>query len=147
MDRGFIPRNQSDYGDDYPDRVYFFLNITRDNFQGAVNNFAEYTKQNYRKKLENAQEDYKNGKISKEKYNYIVSHRYEYRDWIILKVNIKDSRSYNPDDMTTMYRFFDDPRSPGIFTYENIDPQCISIEGEVRVTKDKNDLEEFIIDK
>lgn len=145
QEKGFIPRNLSEYGDDYPDRVYFFTQIPPDNFQSNVNNFAQYVKESYRKKLEKAQDDYKNGKISKRKYDYIISHRYEYRDWVILRVNIKDSRSYNPDDPTTMYKFFDDPRSIGIFTYENIDPQCISIEGELHLKGDKNDFEKFIL--
>lgn len=57
------------------------------------------------------------------------------KDWLILKVNIKDRKSYKENDKSTMYRFFEDSKSQyGIFTYENIDPQCISIYKEIRLS-------------
>jgi hypothetical protein len=115
-----------------------------DNFEGHVQDFGKYAKEDYQKKLEQAREAYEAGKLPKEKYNYIVAHRYDYRDWVIVKVNIKDKRSYIEDDITTWYRFFDDPKCPGIFTYENIDPLCITIGEEVKF-KDTNDFEEFVI--
>ena len=50
------------------------------------------------------------------------------KDWIILKIDLKTRGSYIENDKSTMYRFFDDPKSQGgIFTYENIDPLCLSI--------------------
>ena len=57
------------------------------------------------------------------------------KGWLILKVNIKDRKSYKENDKSTMYRFFEEPKSQyGIFTYENIDPQCISIYKEIRLS-------------
>lgn len=46
---------------------------------------------------------------------------------------------FDENDTATHYRFFDDPRTVnGIFTYENIDPLCISIidEKEIQSTED-----------
>ena len=35
-----------------------------------------------------------------------------------------------------MYRFFDDPKGQNsVFTYENIDPKCISLDKEIKVFK------------
>ena len=49
------------------------------------------------------------------------------KDWVILKIDLKTRGSYIENDKSTMYRFFDDPKSQGgVFTYENIDPLCIS---------------------
>ena len=125
QEKGFIPRNSGTYGDDYPDRVYFFFTngCPADIFfQSKAAGFAQYLKTEYEQRVAQAEEDYEAGRISKQKRDYIVSHREDYRDWVVLKVDVKDRRSYIQDDRTTMYRFFDDPRSPGIFTYENIDP-------------------------
>ena len=33
------------------------------------------------------------------------------KDWLILKINLKDKRSYKENDKSTMYRFFEDPKS------------------------------------
>ena len=143
LKNGFIPRNSKSYVDNYPDRVYLFTRMPPDNFQARVDEFATTRKKQYRKILEQARDDYNTGKISKEKYNYIVNHRYDYRDWIIVEVNIKDHRSYIPGDKVTQYRFFDDPRCAGIFTYENIDPLCINIIGDVTMSTDTDDYEEF----
>lgn len=55
-------------------------------------------------------------------------------DWLILKIDLKDRRSYIENDKSTMYRFFEDPKAQNaVFTYENIDPQCISIYKELKV--------------
>ena len=49
------------------------------------------------------------------------------KDWVILKIDLKTKGSYIENDKSTMYRFFDDPKSQsGVFTYENIDPLCLS---------------------
>mgnify|MGYP007012491723 CR=1 FL=1 len=148
QEKGFIPRNDSEFGDEYPDRVYFFTEIPPDNFRQYATDLAEYLKEGYRKRLEQAQIDFSERRISKLKYDYIVRHRYDYRDWVILKVDLKDRRSYIPNDITTTYRFFDDPRSQnGIFTYENIDPQCITGADELHIENDTDDCEEFLINK
>ena len=56
------------------------------------------------------------------------------KEWLILKINLKDKRSYKENDKSTMYRFFEDPKSQyGVFTYENIDPQCIEFYKEVKL--------------
>lgn len=56
-------------------------------------------------------------------------------DWLILKIDLKDRRSYIENDKSTMYRFFEDPKAQNaVFTYENIDPQCISIYKELKVS-------------
>lgn len=56
-------------------------------------------------------------------------------DWLILKIDLKDRRSYIENDKSTMYRFFEDPKEQNaVFTYENIDPQCISIYKELKVS-------------
>ena len=126
IQKGLIPRNQNSYGDNYPDRVYFFTKIPKDNFKKYSDNFAEQLKSFYKKVLMNIQQQYTNGKISEEKARYFYNRRYDYRDWIVLKINLKDKRSYKENDSITKYRFFDDPKTTGgIFTYENIDPICI----------------------
>lgn len=57
-------------------------------------------------------------------------------DWLILKIDLKDRRSYIENDKSTMYRFFEDPKAQhAVFTYENIDPQCISVYKELKVSK------------
>lgn len=79
----------------------------------------------------------------KECYKYAYNHRYDYRDWVVIKIDLKDKRSYVENDISTHYRFFDDPRShDGIFTYENIDPQCLSLQKEFHLT-DTDDFEYF----
>lgn len=56
------------------------------------------------------------------------------KEWLILKINLKNKRSYKENDKSTMYRFFEDPKSQyGVFTYENIDPQCIEFYKEVKL--------------
>ena len=56
------------------------------------------------------------------------------KEWLILKINLKDKRSYKENDKSTMYRFFEDPKSQyGVFTYENIDLQCIEFYKEVKL--------------
>lgn len=143
LKNGFIPRNSKSYVDNYPDRVYLFTRMPPDNFQARVDEFATTRKKQYRKILEQARDDYNTGKNSKEKYNYIANHRYDYRDWIIVEVNIKDRCSYIPGDKVTQYRFFDDPKCARVFTYENIDPLCINIIGDVTMSTDTDDYEEF----
>ena len=41
---------------------------------------------------------------------YIVEHRYVYRSFSILKIDLKEKRFFEEDDITTHYRFFDDPK-------------------------------------
>ena len=101
LKNGFIPRNSKSYADNYPDRVFLFTRMPPDNFQARIDEFAKNRKEYYKKILEQARDDYNAGKISKDKYNYIVNHRYDYRDWIIVEVNIKDRRSYIPGDKVT----------------------------------------------
>ena len=48
---------------------------------------------------------------------------------IILKIDLKDRKSYIENYEATMYRFFDDPKGQNsVFTYENIDPACINVD-------------------
>lgn len=55
-------------------------------------------------------------------------------DWLILKIDLKDRRSYIENDLSTQYKFFEDPKAQfAVFTYENIDPQCIEIYKEIRL--------------
>ena len=80
---------------------------------------------------------------------YIVEHRYDYRSFTILKIDLKEKRFFEEDDITTHYRFFDDPKSEGVFTYENIDPMCISVYKTIEM-EDTDDFEfvlEFLNDK
>ena len=80
---------------------------------------------------------------------YIVEHRYDYCSFSILKINLKDKRFFEENDITTHYRFFDDPKSEGIFTYEDIDPMCISVYKTIEM-EDTDDFEfvlEFLNDK
>ena len=80
---------------------------------------------------------------------YIVEHRYDYRSFTILKIDLKEKRFFEENDITTHYKFFDDPKSEGVFTYENIDPMCISVYKTIEM-EDTDDFEfvlEFLNDK
>lgn len=144
-EKGFIPRNSHVYDDNYPDRVYFFTKLPPDGFKKTVENFAEYAKQDMRRRLEKARQQYWDGDMTKYTYDILVSHRYDYREWVVVKVDLKDKRTYVEDDRTTKYRFFNDPRSiNGIFTYENIDPLCLTYHSSVRLENDTDDLDEFL---
>ena len=125
-----IPRNSGAYIDDYPDRIYFFRKKPLDNFLITIKNFIQSKRDATIKDLEKTIDLYNSGKIPLETLKYKFKHRYDYCDWVILEVDIKKKNSYKKNDITTQYKFFDDPKSPGIFTYENIDPRCISKIGE-----------------
>ena len=57
-----------------------------------------------------------------------LSRNTDIKEWVILKIDLKTRGSYIENDKSTMYRFFDDPKSQyGVFTYENIDPLCITL--------------------
>ena len=80
---------------------------------------------------------------------YIVEHRYDYRSFTILKIDLKEKRFFEEDDITTHYKFFDDPKLECIFTYENIDSMCISVYKTIEM-EDTDDFEfvlEFLNDK
>ena len=58
------------------------------------------------------------------------------KEWLVLKIDLKTRNSYIENDKSTMYRFFDDPKSNyGVFTYENIDPSCVTIYDKVIIDK------------
>lgn len=98
---GLIPRSKQFNGDNYPDRVYFYL------------------KYNYNKLESYAKDLFKN----KQNINNAV----------ILKIDLKTRGSYIEGNKATMYRFFDDPKGwNSVFTYENIDPKCISLDREIK---------------
>ncbi len=145
-DKGLIPRNKQFYYDDYPDRVYLFPNLPPDNFEQRCKEFAETRKKKKREILTQAIADYKENKISREKLDYLLKNRYDYRDWAVLKIDLKDPKVYRAGTLATRYRFFDDPKAPsGIFTYENIDPYYIKLPpiAEFKI-KDTDDFENLI---
>lgn len=119
---GLIPRNSGAYVDNYPDRIYFFRKRPADNFLLTIKNLLESKKQATITDLKKSIEMFNSGKIPAETLKYKFKHRYDYCDWVILEVDIKKKNSYKQNDISTQYKFFDDPKSPGIFTYENIDP-------------------------
>ena len=51
-------------------------------------------------------------------------------------IDLKTRGFYIEGNKATMYRFFDDPKGQNrVFTYENIDPKCISLDKEIKVFK------------
>lgn len=141
---GLIPRNSHTYVDNYPDRVYFWWSNSRPMLYAQVAEHAKKFKKEMITKLKETYEDYKNGKISYTKLKYIYDHRYDYREWVILKIDLKSRAVYDKNDITTQYRFFDDPKSQGLFTYENIDPLCITVDDEYYYRENSNDLDNII---
>ena len=145
-ENGLIPRNGNFYADEYPDRVYFFTNLPPDKFERRCEEFAKTRKEKKREILTKAVEDYNSEKISKSKLNSILNTRYDYRDWVVLKIDLKDEKVYKEYTRATSYKFFDDPKTPaGIFTYENIDPYFIKLPpiAEFHI-QDTNDFENMI---
>jgi hypothetical protein len=72
----------------------------------------------------------------------LIENRYDYRDWVVLKIDLKDSRIYKEHNIATQYRIFDDPKSIGVFTYENIDPYYIKLPPVAEITiSDSDDFE------
>lgn len=48
-------------------------------------------------------------------------------------IDLKTRGSYIEGNKATMYRFFDDPKGQNsVFTYENIDSICISLDKEIK---------------
>lgn len=140
-ENGLIPRNKQ-----FLDRVYLFPNLPPDNFEQRCKEFAETRKKKKREILTQAIADYKANKISREKLDYLLKNRYDYRDWAVLKIDLKDPKVYRDGTLATRYRFFDDPKAPsGIFTYENIDPYYIKLPpiAEFKI-KDTDDFENLI---
>ena len=145
--KGFIPRNSKSFNFDYPDRVYMFTRIPPDNFKMNMLNFITYKKKQIKQDLEKSVNDYMSGKITLQELKYKYNHRYDYNSWIIIKVNLKDKRTYIEDNNATKYRFFDDPNSlGGIFTYENIDPLCLNIQKEIKFDDKDKELDNIIPD-
>ena len=72
--------------------------------------------------------------MKKEKLDYIFAHAFDYLDWTIVKVDLNKNREdrYNGIER---YRFFDDPKSSGVFTYENIDPVCLSFYKRIQIER------------
>lgn len=55
-------------------------------------------------------------------------------DIVILKIDLKSRNSYIEGNKETMYRFFDDPKGQNsVFTYENIDPKCLTFDKEIKI--------------
>lgn len=145
---GLIPRNSNTY-ETYPDRIYFYLHINDKYAEKYISEHFKKFKEDKLKKLNKAVRDFKNGVITEKKFRYIVEHRYDYRSFTILKIDLKEKRFFEKDDITTHYKFFDDPKSEGVFTYENIDPMCISVYKTIEMD-DTDDFEfvlEFLNDK
>ena len=145
-EKGLIPRNKQFFYDDYPDRVYLFPSLPPDNFEQRCIEFARTRKAKKREILIQAVADYKAGKITKQKLDYLLKNRYDYREWVVLKIDLKDRKVYRDDTVATSYRFFDDPKAPsGIFTYENIDPYYIKLPPIAEFTiNDTDDFEDMI---
>ena len=145
---GLIPRNSNTY-ETYPDRIYFYLHINDKYAEKYISEHFKKFKEDKLKKLNKAVRDFKNGAITEKKFRYIVEHRYDYRSFTILKIDLKEKRFFEENDITTHYKFFDDPKSEGVFTYENIDPMCISVYKTIEM-EDTDDFEfvlEFLNDK
>jgi hypothetical protein len=53
----------------------------------------------------------KNNKIILYKNINNIEFNFNIKEWLILKINLKDKRSYKENDKSTMYRFFEDPKS------------------------------------
>lgn len=47
------------------------------------------------------------------------------KDWLIFKVSIKDKKSYKENDKSTMYRFFEDPKSQYGILHMKIQILCV----------------------
>lgn len=130
--KGFIPKNSHANMDEYPDRIFFFTQLQPDDFKTMISQFVEYRREHTAKLIREAKKKYAEGKLKKEKLDYIFAHAFDYLDWTIVKVELKKNREdrYNGIER---YRFFDDPKSSGIFTYENIDPVCLSFYKRIQI--------------
>lgn len=144
---GLIPKNSGSYVDEYPDRVYFFKSKPVDDFAMNIKNFSEFRKEQTIADIKNTIDDFNNNKTTIQKLRYKFNHRYDYCDWVVIRVDIKKKNSYDKDDITTQYRFFDDPKSSGIFTYENIDPRCLSKISEHSLPHNEPRIEELFTPK
>ena len=130
--KGFIPRNSHANMDEYPDRIFFFTRLQPDDFKSMIAQFVEYRREHTAKLIREAKKKYAEGKLKKEKLDYIFAHAFDYLDWTIVKVDLKKNREDRYDGIER-YRFFDDPKSSGVFTYENIDPICLSFYKRIQI--------------
>lgn len=121
------------------EQEYLYQNITNNEITSEIynNNYILY----YVTPLFNKEHFINNGLLFRENNKIIlfknvnnIQFDFTIKEWLILKINLKDKRSYKENDKSTMYRFFEDPKSwYGVFTYENIDPQCIEFYKEVKL--------------
>lgn len=128
---GFIPKNSGLYADNYPGRVYMFPGLPAIMPNGKARiptNLIGPRKESAIKFIKEMVQKYKDGRITKKVIREVYEHRYDWNKVVIISINLKDKNSYKEGDITTMYRLFDDPRTNyGVFTYENIDPVCLSL--------------------
>lgn len=121
------------------EQEYLYQNITNNEITSEIynNNYILY----YITPLFNKEHFINNGLLFRENNKIIlfknvnnIQFDFTIKEWLILKINLKDKRSYKENDKSTIYRFFEDPKSQyGVFTYENIDPQCIEFYKEVKL--------------
>lgn len=130
--KGFIPRNSHANMDEYPDRVFFFTKLPPDDFRAMIAQFVDYRREHTAKLIQEAKKKYAEGKLKKEKLDYIFAHAFDYLDWTIVKVDLKKNKEAEFKGIE-QYRFFDDPKSGGVFTYENIDPICLSFYKRIQI--------------
>ena len=103
-----------------------------------ITQFVEYRREHTAKLIREAKKKYAEGKLKKEKLDYIFAHAFDYLDWTIIKVDLKKNREDEYDGIEK-YRFFDDPKSSGVFTYENIDPICLSFYKRIQIEQSPKD--------
>lgn len=109
------------------EQEYLYQNITNKEITSEIYNNKEHF-------INNRLLFRENNKIILFKNVNNIQFDFTIKEWLILKINLKDRRSYKENDKSTMYRFFEDPKSQyGVFTYENIDPQCIEFYKEVKL--------------
>ena len=109
------------------EQEYLYQNITNNEITSEIYNNKEHF-------INNGLLFRENNKIILFKNVNNIQFDFTIKEWLILKINLKDKRSYKENDKSTMYRFFEDPKSQyGVFTYENIDPQCIEFYKEVKL--------------
>ena len=92
------------------------INITNNEITSEIynNNYILY----YVTSLSNKEYFINNGLLFRENNKIIlyknvnnIEFNFNLKEWLILKINLKDKRSYKENDKSTMYRFFEDPKS------------------------------------
>ena len=101
--------------DEYPDRVFFFTKLPPDDFRTMIAQFVEYRREHTAKLIREAKKKYAEGKLKKEKLDYIFAHAFDYLDWTIVKVDLKKNREdeYDRVRVSEVYDFAETYGLPG----------------------------------